>query len=84
MLWVQQLVLSHGQYMRGRPAAFEAPLRALHKGTRMRYDELGRLCNSNLFSLDFLIDQHGQTIPPALQPLLESAETGDVRAAGAD
>lgn len=76
MLWVQQLVLSHGQYMRGRPAAFEAPLRALHKGTRMRYDELGRLCNSNLFSLDFLIDQHDQELPPALKPPPRLAEPG--------
>ena len=32
------------------------PLRALHKGARLRYDELSRLCNSNLFTLDFLID----------------------------
>ena len=65
MLWVQQLLLTHGHHMRERPATFEAPLRALHKGTRLRYDELGKMCNKNLFSLDFLIDQHSQTMPDA-------------------
>ena len=46
-------------------------MRALHKGTRLRYDELGKMCNKNLFALDFLIVQAeqaeaGQTAPPAL------------------
>ena len=71
MLWVQQLLLPHGQQLRDRPVAFEAPLRALHKGTRLRYEELGHMCNRNLFSLDFLIDQHGQ---PAAEA--ESVEQG--------
>ena len=71
MLWVQQLLLAHGQQLRDRPVAFEAPLRALHKGTRLRYEELGHMCNRNLFSLDFLIDQHGQ---PAAEA--ESGEQG--------
>jgi len=71
MLWVQQLLLAHGQQLRDRPVAFEAPLRALHKGTRLRYEELGHMCNRNLFSLDFLIDQIGQPAAAA-----ESGEQG--------
>jgi len=33
------------------------------------------MCNKNLFSLDFLIDQHSQTMPDALkeQPAITAA-----------
>ena len=57
LLWAHQIMLSHAARLRDAPSLYEVPLRALHKGARLRYDELGRLCNSNLFTLDFLIDQ---------------------------
>ena len=37
-----------------REDRLQGPMRALHKGTRRHYDELGRVCNSNLFSLSFI------------------------------
>ena len=49
--------VAHAQRMRDAPSSYEVPLRALHKGARLRYDELSRMCNGNLFSLQFLIDQ---------------------------
>ena len=57
LLWVQQLLLSHGQRIRDEPSRFEVSLRALAKGTRLRADELIQMCNSNTFSLTFLEDQ---------------------------
>ena len=55
LLWAHQIMLSHAARLRDAPSLYEVPLRALHKGARLRYDELSRLCNSNLFSLDFVI-----------------------------
>ena len=57
LLWAHELMLSHAPRLRTAASAYEVPLRALHKAARRRYDELSKLCNSNLFSLAFLIDQ---------------------------
>ena len=70
MLWVQQLLLSHGQRLRDHRSAHEVALRTLHKGTCVRYDELAKVCHGNLFSLDFLIDQlgHASAAAPEAAP----------------
>ena len=69
------------------------PLRALHKGARLRYDELSRLCNSNLFTLDLLIDQLQLTqaaaaaaaaAPPPLQIAAPTFESAGAKADASD
>ena len=60
LLWVQQLLTSHGQRLRDNRSLHEVALRALHKGACARYDELAKVCHSNTFALDFLLDQLGQ------------------------
>ena len=57
MLWTQEVVLAHAARLRDSPAEFDVALRALHKGIRVRHEELGRVCANNLHSLRFLIDQ---------------------------
>uniref|UniRef100_A0A7S0Q3Z6 Small-subunit processome Utp12 domain-containing protein n=1 Tax=Coccolithus braarudii TaxID=221442 RepID=A0A7S0Q3Z6_9EUKA len=56
LLWVQQLLIAHGAWLRDRTATYEVPLRALLKGARARYDELSHMCNGNVYALDFLDD----------------------------
>ena len=50
-------MLSHAPRLRAASSKYEVPLRALHKAARRRYDELSKLCNSNLYSLAVFIDQ---------------------------
>lgn len=57
LMWVHQLLLSHTPCMMDQPTRYEVALRALHKGVRVRYEDLAKLCNDNLFSLSFLADQ---------------------------
>ena len=57
LLWMHQLMLSHGTRLRDQRALHEVPLRTLHKGVCARYDELTKVCHGNLFSLSFLADQ---------------------------
>ena len=89
LLWAHQIMLSHAARLRDAPSLYEVPLRALHKGARLRYDELSRLCNSNLFTLDFLIDQLQLTeaaaaaaaaAPPPLQIAAPTFEPGGAKA----
>ena len=81
LLWAHALMVAHAQKMRDAPTAYEVPLRALHKGARLRYDELSRVCNGNLFSLQFLIDQL-QTVADAAAS--EVAATADAAIAEAE
>ena len=93
LLWAHQIMLSHAARLRDAPSLYEVPLRALHKGARLRYDELSRLCNSNLFSLDFVIDQlqlqeagaaAAAAAPPPLQIAAPTFELGGAKAAASD
>lgn len=57
LLWVQQLLHAHGRALHDAPSTFEVALRTLHKGVRLRYDDLSQMCHSNQFDLTFLTDQ---------------------------
>ena len=43
--------------MRDAPSRYEVSLRTLHKGVRLRYDDLSAMCNDNQFDLAFLADE---------------------------
>ena len=72
LLWLHQLMLSHGRMLREQRDAHDVPLRALHKSVCTRYDELSKVCHGNLFTLRVLADQLA---------LLHGAEEGDEAAA---
>ena len=75
MLWTQEVVLAHAARLRDSPAEFDVALRALHKGIRVRHEELGRVCASNLHSLRFLIDQ--MDVQKAQAAAAEGGEGGE-------
>ena len=75
LLWSHRLMLAFATRLRESPGQHEVPIRALLKGARLKHDELGRLCNSNLFSLAFLSDQL-QAARAAASPLVTATPKG--------
>mmetsp|Transcript_51226 Transcript_51226/g.135724 ORF Transcript_51226/g.135724 Transcript_51226/m.135724 type:complete len:173 (+) Transcript_51226:32-550(+) len=56
LLWTQQLLRHHGRALHDAPTSYETALRTLHKGVRLRYDDLASMCHSNQYDLTFLLD----------------------------
>ena len=54
LLWGRELLLAHGDYLAAHPAAFAAPLRALHKQVVRRSADLARRCLDNRFTLEYI------------------------------
>ena len=70
-----QKTLAFATRLRDSPGKHEVPMRALLKGARLKHEELGQLCNSNLFSLAFLSDQL-QAARAAPSPLVTAPPKG--------
>ena len=56
-MWIHHVALAHGPSLRDERGRYDVQLRALHKGVRMRYDELAATCDANLYALAFLRDR---------------------------
>ena len=56
-MWIHHVALAHGPSLRDERGRYDVQLRALHKGVRMRYDELAATCDANLYGLAFLRDR---------------------------
>jgi len=64
LLWIQSLLLSHGQWVSDNRGSVEAELRTVNRAVTKIRDELTRLADENVYTIDYLLNQ-----PPATNGL---------------
>lgn len=57
--WLQHICTAHGAVIQASLASMQTPLRSLQRIVAQLYDQLSSLCNSNVYSLQYLC-QAGQ------------------------
>ncbi|KAI9304687.1 WD40 repeat-like protein [Cunninghamella echinulata] len=57
LLWVTSLLSAHGRYLKEHRGEFQAVFRALYKGVTHVRDDIASLCDSNIYTLKYLLSQ---------------------------
>jgi periodic tryptophan protein 2 len=57
LLWVQAILISHGEWVRENRASIDAELRTVSRAVGRVRDELRRLADENCFTIDYLLSQ---------------------------
>ncbi|KAJ7778254.1 WD40-repeat-containing domain protein [Mycena metata] len=57
LLWANTLLMAHGRYLRDRSAEYASVFRVLQKGLTDSEQSISRLCEENVSTLSYLIDQ---------------------------
>ncbi|KAI8085126.1 WD40 repeat-like protein [Halteromyces radiatus] len=57
LLWVTSLLTCHGRYLKQHRGEFQAVFRALYKGVTRVRDDIANLCDSNVYTLKYLLSQ---------------------------
>eukprot|EP00058_Branchiostoma_floridae_P012668 XP_002598156.1 hypothetical protein BRAFLDRAFT_123300 [Branchiostoma floridae] len=55
LTWCQTLLMLHGQRLKNRSMSVLAMLRALQKSVTRRYEDISKLCDSNRYSLQYIL-----------------------------
>ncbi|KAL0096596.1 WD40 repeat-like protein [Phycomyces blakesleeanus] len=61
LIWVTSIMTAHGRYLKEHRGEFQAVFRALHKGVNRVRDDIANLCDSNTYTLKYLLSQQGVT-----------------------
>ena len=66
LLWIQAILVSHGQWVSDNRGSIEAELRTVNRAVAKIRDELRRLAEENVYTIDYLLTQppeiNGMTI----------------------
>ncbi|EJU02450.1 WD40 repeat-like protein [Dacryopinax primogenitus] len=57
LVWVNALLAAHGRELRDHSNEYASVFRAMHKGISDFERMIGKLCDDNMFSLQYIIDQ---------------------------
>ncbi|KAI8359118.1 WD40-repeat-containing domain protein [Choanephora cucurbitarum] len=57
LMWVTHVMTAHGRYLRDHRGQFQPVFRALHKGVNRVRDDIASLCDSNQYTLQYLLRQ---------------------------
>ncbi|KAJ6627887.1 WD40-repeat-containing domain protein [Mycena sp. CBHHK59/15] len=57
LLWANTLLMAHGRYLRDRSAEYASVFRVLQKGLADFEQSISRLCEENVSTLSYLLDQ---------------------------
>lgn len=57
LTWLEKLLMSHSPSLRQRSGSIMATLRSLQKATRIKNDEISKLCEYNKYTLQYLLGQ---------------------------
>ncbi|KAJ7269818.1 quinon protein alcohol dehydrogenase-like superfamily [Mycena rebaudengoi] len=57
LLWANTLLMAHGRYLRDRSAEYASVFRVLQKGLADFEQSISRLCEENISTLSYLLDQ---------------------------
>ncbi|GAB1610565.1 periodic tryptophan protein 2 homolog [Argonauta hians] len=57
LIWLEHLLVSQGPALKQRSASVMATLRSIQKATKMKYEEIGKLCEHNEFTMQYLLKQ---------------------------
>ncbi|XP_029644445.1 periodic tryptophan protein 2 homolog isoform X2 [Octopus sinensis] len=57
LTWLEHLLVSHGPALKQRSASIMATLRSIQKATKIKYDDIGKICEHNEFTMQYLLKQ---------------------------
>jgi periodic tryptophan protein 2 len=57
LLWIQAILVSHGRWVGENKGSVEAELRTVSRAVAKIRDELRRLADENVFTIDYLLSQ---------------------------
>ncbi|MCJ1380743.1 hypothetical protein MMC17_003852 [Xylographa soralifera] len=72
LLWIEALLSHHGRYLKDNSGGFAAELRSVQKAIARIQQELTRMADDNIYTLDYLLAQ------PVTDPKMELLENGVV------
>jgi periodic tryptophan protein 2 len=61
LLWIQAILVSHGQWVSDNRGSVEAELRTVNRAVAKIRDELRRLAEENVYTIDYLLSQPPET-----------------------
>ncbi|RCI03258.1 hypothetical protein CU098_004251, partial [Rhizopus stolonifer] len=70
LMWVTNIMTYHGRYLRDHRGQFQPVFRALHKGVNRVRDDISTLCDSNNYTLKYLLSQQ-QLAVKSTQSIIE-------------
>lgn len=74
LLWIQALLVSHGQWLSDNRGSIEAELRTVNRAVAKIRDELRRLAEENVYTIDYLLSQ------PVEENAVNSTTNGELKA----
>jgi periodic tryptophan protein 2 len=57
LLWIQAILVSHGKWVSDNRGSVEAELRTVHRAVTKIKDELRRIAEDNVYTIDYLLSQ---------------------------
>lgn len=86
LVWVNALLAAHGRVLRDHSNEYASVFRAMHKGISDFERMIGKLCDDNMFTLEYIIDQSktkNAGVPKGLKEVVDiEIEDVDVEMAG--
>ncbi|KNC96819.1 snoRNA-binding rRNA-processing protein PWP2 [Spizellomyces punctatus DAOM BR117] len=62
LMWATTLLKYHGRYLKDHSVEFASVLRGLQKGMSKMYEDLGKVCNDNTYTMGYLLNAHKQKL----------------------
>ena len=77
LLWIQAILISHGQWVSDNRGLIETELRTVNRAVAKIREELRRLAEENVYKIDYLISQPTETnvVPNGLQKAITNRAT---------
>ncbi|KAI7872555.1 putative WD repeat protein [Spinellus fusiger] len=61
LIWVTSIMTAHGRYLKQHRGEFQSVFRTLHKGVNRVRDDISSLCDTNTYTLKYLLSQQQLT-----------------------
>ncbi|KAM4056056.1 dip2/Utp12 family protein [Hirsutella rhossiliensis] len=74
LLWIKALVDKHGAWLMANRAKVDVELRAVARAVSKTRDEIRRLANENVYMVDYLLGQAGQSAQKGAGGLMKSGD----------
>jgi periodic tryptophan protein 2 len=77
LLWIEAILVSHGQWVSDNRGSVEAELRTVNRAVAKIRDELRRLAEENVYTIDYLLNQPAETngVTIGTQKLITNGDT---------
>ncbi|KAI8141777.1 WD40 repeat-like protein [Fennellomyces sp. T-0311] len=61
LMWIVSVMTAHGRYLKERRGEFQSVFRTLHKSINRVRDDISNLCDTNTYTLKYLLNQQAIT-----------------------